>query len=71
MTSLVEKCYKIDPEELGKLLELLERSCPSCLVQKRTLTRSMLTSSQAKSSEMQKSLSTIVLLAQFVEGPVG
>ena len=35
MTSLAEKCYKIDPEELGKLLEMLERSCPSCLVKKK------------------------------------
>ena len=35
MTSLAEKCYKIDPEDLGKLLELLERSCPSCLVKKK------------------------------------
>ena len=35
MAEFSKKCYKLDPDELGTLMRLLEVKCPSCLVKKK------------------------------------
>tara|TARA_A100001015_G_scaffold193432_1_gene215559 strand:+ start:2033 stop:2611 length:579 start_codon:yes stop_codon:yes gene_type:complete len=35
MTEFSEKCYKLEPDDLGALMQLLETKCPSCLVKKK------------------------------------
>jgi hypothetical protein len=35
MTHWVDKCHRINPEELGRILKLLDSICPNCLVKVR------------------------------------
>jgi hypothetical protein len=34
-TEFAEKCYRLDPDELGRLMTFLEKNCPSALVKKK------------------------------------